>query len=523
MLKLFPLPRLPDIRSGGGLPQGREGGRLARRARRDFNDVVDALNWFANREHTGDKPNFDQQRVHARILDLVADSMPPLETAIPSPRAAFSELLHGRSVYDESAGRNIGRLRNVGQISLPKTAVEGPRLSEIAPAHARQYLEDGYSRMLVPSNELDHRLDSCDVIPHWDPSLVRNRRLYIRFIKLLYSKGMLVFLDESERREEVGVFFVAKKSDQLRMIVDARRSNLHFTSPPGVALVTAEGLARVEVEFDGATECGAGEGFTLGTSDISDAFHRFRIDRELSGYFCMRAVLAGEVGLAGSRLGGRRLGADARLVPACAALPMGFTWSLFFCQEVGEAVMNDTPELAGVHRMSDRGPTAVLHPARPLASGGGAQYTYVDNLGVMGFDVGPVSECLDAATRRFNQVGLLTHETELQEGRGETLGCVLDGRAMCTRLTVKRYWRVRQGLSWALSCRALPGWVWEVVVGHCTYCAMCNRDLLPAFTAIYKFIAANYSQGAVLWASARAELLAFRGLMPLLRGDWALP
>ena len=74
----------------------------------------------------------------------LTDSMPPMETAIPSPRAAFAELLHGRSVYDESAGRNVGRLRNVGQISLPKTAVGGPRLLDIAPAHARQYLEDGF-------------------------------------------------------------------------------------------------------------------------------------------------------------------------------------------------------------------------------------------------------------------------------------------------------------------------------------------------------------------------------------------
>ncbi|CAK0813240.1 unnamed protein product, partial [Prorocentrum cordatum] len=416
----------------------REGSRLARRARCDFNDAAGALNWLANRQDTGAKPNFDQQRVHARIIDLVADSMPPLETAIPSPRAAFNELLHGRGVYDESAGRNIGRLRNVGQISLPKTAVEGPRLIQIAPAHARQHLEDGSSRMLVPSDEFDHRLDSCDVIPHWDPSLARNRRLHMRFIRLLRPKGMFVFLDESERREEVGVS-AAKKSDQLRMI--------------------------------------------------------------LSGYFCTRPVLAGEVGLAGTGLGGRRLEADARLVPACAALPMGFTWSLFFCQEAGGSMMSDTPELAGVPQISDRGPTAVLQPARPLDHGGGAQYTYVDNLGVMGFDAAAVADCLGATTTRFNQAGL----------------------ALSTRLTAKRYWRVRQGLSWALSCRALPGWAREVVIGHYTYCAMCNRDLLPAFTAVYKFIAANYSQGAALWASARAELVAFRGLMPLLRGDWALP
>eukprot|EP00959_Pyramimonas_sp_CCMP1952_P110993 2321973-Pyramimonas_sp.AAC.1 len=61
-------------------------------------------------------------------------------------------------------------------------------------------------------------------------------RLHIRFIRPFRTKGVIVFLGESERREEVGVFFVAKKSDQPRVIVGARRSNLHFTSPPGVAL-----------------------------------------------------------------------------------------------------------------------------------------------------------------------------------------------------------------------------------------------------------------------------------------------
>ena len=111
------------------------------------------------------------------------------------------------------------------------------------------------------------------------------------------------------------------------MIVDARRSNLHFTAPPGVALVTAEGLARIEVEMGEPSENAGGAPieFALGTSDISDAFHRFRIDRRMSAYFCMRPVLAGEIGLTGAMVGGRAAGGDTRLVPACAALPMGFT------------------------------------------------------------------------------------------------------------------------------------------------------------------------------------------------------
>eukprot|EP00959_Pyramimonas_sp_CCMP1952_P054861 1146507-Pyramimonas_sp.AAC.1 len=97
---------------------------------------------------------------------------------------------------------------------------------------------------------------------------------------------MLALQDEAERREEVGVFFAAKKSNQLRLIIDARRSNLHITSPPGASLATAEGLARIEAESDDI-HGDADLGFPLGTSDIRHAFRRFRIDRSLSGYFCM--------------------------------------------------------------------------------------------------------------------------------------------------------------------------------------------------------------------------------------------
>eukprot|EP00959_Pyramimonas_sp_CCMP1952_P242095 5060558-Pyramimonas_sp.AAC.1 len=107
--------------------------------------------------------------------------------------------------------------------------------------------------MLLDEASLLCRRDACDVNSHWDPSLARNRRPYVRLVKLLYAKGLLVLLGESERREDVGIFFVSKKSDELRLIIGARRSNLHFTSPPGASLVTAEGLARVEVE---GVECG---------------------------------------------------------------------------------------------------------------------------------------------------------------------------------------------------------------------------------------------------------------------------
>ncbi|CAK0885857.1 unnamed protein product, partial [Prorocentrum cordatum] len=196
-----------------------------RRARRDFDEVVDAFNWLAIRTTTDAKPNFGQARVHARILECAGDSLPPLE-------------------------------------------------------------------------------------------------LYVRMIKLLYSKGVLVFSNEAERRGEIG-----------------------------------------------------------------------------------------EVGLVSTAIGDLAAAPDRRLVTACAALPMGFTWSLYFCQEVGDAAMGTTPEMERVHRMSDRGPATALRPSAPLAAGGGAQRTYVDNLGALGFNSGDVASSPAAAAARFDAAGLKTHET----------------------------------------------------------------------------------------------------------------
>ena len=40
----------------------------------------------------------------------------------------------------------------------------------------------------------------------------------------------------------------------MRLIIDARRSNLHFNPPPNVELLTAEGLSKIEVELPAELE-----------------------------------------------------------------------------------------------------------------------------------------------------------------------------------------------------------------------------------------------------------------------------
>ena len=74
-------------------------------------------------------------------------------------------------------------------------------------------------------------------------------------------------------------------------------------------------------------------------------------------------------------------------------------------------------------------------------------------------------------------------------------------------------WRLKQGLRWALRCRALPVKTWEVLLKHTTFVALLRRDVFSVLFALNKFIRANYNDSARLWPTARAEVQAFDELL----------
>ena len=90
---------------------------------------------------------------------------------------------------------------------------------------------------------------------------------------------LVTLIEVDEVREHAGVFLVEKlEKDTQRLIIDARVSNLHFLFPPGVSLVTSEGLSRVEVALenddDDPGELSRLVGLHLGLADVKDAFRR---------------------------------------------------------------------------------------------------------------------------------------------------------------------------------------------------------------------------------------------------------
>ena len=111
--------------------------------------------------------------------------------------------------------------------------------------------------------------------------------------------------------------------------------------------MTSEGLSRVEVALENGDE-DPGElsrlaGLHLGLADVKDAFHRFKVSKLYSSFFALPEVDGQEVG---APLVGR-------VCPCFSSLPVGHTWSLFFCQKAIEEAMWATPGLGKAEILQD--------------------------------------------------------------------------------------------------------------------------------------------------------------------------
>ena len=70
-----------------------------------------------------------------------------------------------------------------------------------------------------------------------------------------------------------------------------------------------------------------------------------------------------------------------------------------------------------------------------------------------------------------------------------------------------RFWRPKRALEYALSVKRLPGRIWEVILGHCTFLGLQERGCLSTFFTIYPFIRKYNYTSERLWDSAREELV----------------
>ncbi|CAE7458265.1 SLC34A1 [Symbiodinium microadriaticum] len=243
---LFPLPRFACPPKLQGVSRTVQQRRLRIRNQvSNCNEVVDALNWMAGSRpgDLGDVPSPMQAQAMARVEGLVRDQKP--SGVVAKPEEALRSLLRGGTPYDWKPSNETLASYQSDLVSLPDDVSGCPRLGDVLPPDDCRYLEEQSELMLSQSVCAGEGVE-----PYWDPSLRFNKKSYNDLVLRLHKIGYFKYTTQPKCR--VGIFFVWKSSrTRLRMITDARLSNLHFKAAPGVSLMTAESFGRFEVEFDG--------------------------------------------------------------------------------------------------------------------------------------------------------------------------------------------------------------------------------------------------------------------------------
>ena len=121
--------------------------------------------------------------------------------------------------------------------------------------------------------------------------------------------------------------------------------------------------------------------------------------------------------------------------------------------------------------MRDRQPPAIIRVRqrpRGVEVEKQAHYVYVDNLGVASGSLRDTGSGLQKIVDGLEAQGLKTHEVSVAVQAGP-LGVDWDGSRHRTSISHKRFWRVTQAVRFALSRLAVPGWIWELLIGHFTF------------------------------------------------------
>ncbi|CAK0791762.1 unnamed protein product, partial [Prorocentrum cordatum] len=496
-------------------------GRAQRRFVRDWRECVRSLNWLWGAGHRevarrarGDVHPYRfqlQREVLVRVAQGVQTYLDPPSDL--SPKEAFQGLLRGRGVYDTETAYTTLAPYQRGAVSLPCDVSTAPAVGTLVTGRALEYLVEAEEQMIRADAEVQlDRVTNGEIKIYTDPLLANSRRRYSTFVKDLKRKGLVGVTRDP--KEFVGVFFVWKKERaSMRMVLDGRRSNQRFVTPPGVELLSTEGLGRIECD----TEQTGTLPIFLGKADVKDCFHRMMFGNHLSKYFCYPGGMAKEFGIVGQLVEGVPARADDYLWPCALALPMGWTWSLYFAQVANLGLVERVPAVASSCVATDRGPPIVLSPTSSW------HYVYVDNVGLMSLDASYVKGALADTIAAFDAAGLVMHDISVDSDTAEALGVTLDGQKHQTLVNHRRYWKVRLGLRWALSLRRLAGRELEVLLGHCTFVGLMCRETLSVWYTVYNFIRERYWAKSDMWESARQELECFLGLMPLLRSEWDRP
>ena len=105
----------------------------------------------------------------------------------------------------------------------------------------------------------------------------------------------------------------------------------------------------------------------------------------------------------------------------------------------------------------------------------------------------------------------MNHEIAVSADAARALGFELNVDQLRTLRTVERFGQIRKGLRCSLTWVRVAGGELDALTLHATFMAFLRRETLSPFHCVYRFSPRLHHRRGPLWASARAELVAFAG------------
>ena len=508
---LFPLPLPVDPWYDGHtsvLGSSRAKQRVARRRKlhADECETVRSLNYlagFGTEDQWPAQPvNLSQRSALFHVHQAHVQRPAPVEAQ--SNQAALRQLLSKRAGYSEGPGALATYVRE--KVSLPQNRGEPVQLSEILPEYERQCLLEFEKEMMLSDEEKAGVLERGIVgLCHTDPLLSNSPKRYHGFVADLYRAGLIRFTISP--RVQIGAFFVTKKNGKQRLIIDCRRTNLLFKTPPNTLMGTMETWGRIEVAED--------RDLFIAQEDVKDYFYRLGIPERMSEYFCLPAIvphlLQQELGFVPEGLQVFACDHVAPIYPCMKVLPMGFSWAFHLAHEAHVFVANK--ELPLVPMIRDK--RELQRHGIDSKDASSSMLIYADNCNHLGVDQQQLFSEHSAVIGALGKHGLETHDIVEPATLAESLGVRIDGLGGVVTSTASRDWRLHRAIDALLQGAAISGAEMQVVVGHLTIRAMLHRGLLCILRHVYIFIEQNFDRRKKLWGCVREELWIFKNLMVL--------
>ena len=215
--------------------------------------------------------------------------------------------------------------------ALPKPA------DSLLPGWAADFLRHFSTLIEMPVDEMDPQLQLPR--PYWCPVLANSpaqKALLLRHLIELRIVGAHL-----QSKAEAALFFVWKKDQNIRMVVDARCANAMQRKPPPVFLGSPASISDLNLSDTALSLGGFGplaqQPFSVAAADgnVRDAYYQYEIV-QLGSWFTLALVVASEFNITRAWDDVSQSYVDvaggALVYLAMDAMCMGWSWAAFFCQ-----------------------------------------------------------------------------------------------------------------------------------------------------------------------------------------------